>query len=172
MNMEFDWKGLVRKVAPMLGTAVGGPLGGIAVQAISQAVLGRDNGDEQEIEAALKTATPETLLALKKSEQEFKVKMRELDISEEQLAYDDAASARNRQIATKDKTPDVLAYMLLVAFCGALAGLFYFTVPSDNAKLVYTMLGSLGTLTITAMQYFHGSSRGSARKDETIANRK
>jgi len=84
------------------------------------------------------------------------------------LDYEDAASARHRQEVTKDKTPDVLAYLLLVAFVGALISLFVIEIPEANRSLVYSMLGALGTLTITACAYFHGSSRGSARKEQQI----
>ena len=78
--MEFDWKSIVKTVAPILATALGGPLAGAATSAISQALLGKKDGTETEIATILQTASPETLLALKKANQDFEVKMKELDM--------------------------------------------------------------------------------------------
>jgi len=75
---------LVRTVAPSIASAVGGPLAGMATRAISDALLGKPDGTEQELAEAAAKATPEQLLALKQAEQDFAIKMRELDIDLEQ----------------------------------------------------------------------------------------
>ena len=54
---------IVGAVAPTLGTALGGPLGGMASGVISK-VLGVDN-NQQAIERAIQSATPEQLLEIK-----------------------------------------------------------------------------------------------------------
>jgi len=74
------WKSLVRAVAPALATALGTPLAGLAVAAISDAVLGKPDGSEQEVEAALAVAGPDVLLRLKDADRAFTLRMRELDI--------------------------------------------------------------------------------------------
>jgi len=163
--MDFDWKNLVKTVAPTIATAFGGPLAGLGVKAVSAIILGKEDGTEEEIELALRNATPSDLLKLKEGDKKFRVDMKKLDVDLTKLDYEDAASARKRQIEVKDITPDALAYLLLLAFVGALFSLFWMDIPEGNVKLVYTMIGSLGTLTIAACAYFHGSSRGSARKD-------
>ena len=83
--MKFDWKALVKTVAPVLGTALGGPLAGAATAAITKAVLGSDTATEKDIEAALATASPEILLKLKEADQAFETRMTELgiDVGEE-----------------------------------------------------------------------------------------
>ena len=68
---------LVRTVAPSIASAVGGPLAGMATRAISEALLGKPDGTEEELTQAVATATPEQLLALKQAENEFSIKMRE-----------------------------------------------------------------------------------------------
>ena len=78
--MDFDWKSIVRTVAPVLGTAIGGPLGGLATRTIAGALLGDENATEDQIAAAVQSASPDQLLALKKADEEFKVRMKELDI--------------------------------------------------------------------------------------------
>jgi hypothetical protein len=36
--MNMDWKSIVSTVAPWIGTALGGPLGGMAVEAAAKAL--------------------------------------------------------------------------------------------------------------------------------------
>src|SRR5476649_2737233 len=87
---------VLRTVAPTIALAVGGPFGPLAATALS-AVLGTAPGDSKAAEAALLNATPDQLLALKKAENDFTVQMKTLEISGEQLAYTDTASARTRE---------------------------------------------------------------------------
>ncbi len=166
---NFDWKKLVKTVAPTIATVLGGPLAGMGVKAVSEAVLGNPNGTEEEIELALQGASPDTLQKLKAADQNFKIKMKELDIDVTRLDYLDADSARKREMVVKDQTPANLAYLLTLIFAGALAGLFWGPpIPPANKSLVTVLVGALGTVWIAAMAYYHGSSRGSARKDVTI----
>ena len=71
-------KGLIGSLAPQLGHAIGGPLGGTAANMIAEA-LGCDPSPKN-IEKALSAATPAELLKLKEVEKEFEVKMKELDV--------------------------------------------------------------------------------------------
>ena len=97
----MDWKSIVRTVAPTLATALGGPLAGAAVQALSVALLGRPDGTEQEVAEAVLVGGTDALLKVKQAEADFAVKMRELDIR-------DLASAR--ELAKVDyQTPRTLA---------------------------------------------------------------
>jgi hypothetical protein len=52
----------------------------MATRAISEALLGKPEGTEEELQRAAASASPEQLLALKQAEQSFAVQMRELDI--------------------------------------------------------------------------------------------
>jgi hypothetical protein len=71
-------KGIVGAVAPNLGTALGGPLGGAAMTMLSQA-LGCDN-NERALQRAVQAATPEQLAEIKKAELDFEARMKELDV--------------------------------------------------------------------------------------------
>ena len=106
--MTFDWKAvenLVRTVAPTVATALGGPLAGIATQAISAAVLGKPDGTQDELSAALAMATPDMLLKIKQSEQDFKTRMKELGIKEDELVFKDLADARGLAEKESDGAP-------------------------------------------------------------------
>jgi hypothetical protein len=166
--MDFDWKSLVRTVAPAIGTALGGPVGGLALQGISNALLGKPDAPEEEIALAVSKATPEQLLALKKADQDFAKEMRALDIDLERIAAGDRDSARNREIRTKDWTPRVLVIVVTVAWAGMMYILTTDVVPSANRELLARAMGTMDTLLVMAWAYFFGSSAGSARKSDTL----
>ena len=160
---------LVRTVAPSLASAVGGPLAGMAVRTISEALLGKPDGTEDELAQAAAKATPEQLLALKKAEQDFAVKMRELDIDLERIANADRDSARNREVATKDWTPRILAALITSGYFGALFYMLRNGLPQHGgSEAMLVMLGTLGTAWGGIVAYYFGSSAGSKEKTEAM----
>ena len=162
---------LVRTVAPSIASAVGGPLAGMATKAISEALLGKPDGSEEELLQAAARATPEQLLALKKAENDFAVQMRELDIDLERIASEDRDSARNREIKTKDLTPKFLAVSVTVGYFGVLFYMLTHGLPTTGgSEAMLVMLGTLGTAWGGIMAYYFGSSAGSKEKTDTINN--
>jgi len=160
---------LVRTVAPSIASAVGGPLAGMATRAISEALLGKPDGSEQELTEAAARATPEQLLALKQAEQDFAVKMRELDIDLERIANEDRSSARNREVVTRDWTPRVLAGLVTGGYFGVLFYMLRNGLPQHGgSEAMLVMLGTLGTAWGGIMAYYFGSSAGSKAKDEAM----
>ena len=160
---------LVRTVAPSIASAVGGPLAGMATRAISEALLGKPDGTEQELENAVASATPEQLLVLKKAEQEFAVKMRELDIDLERISNEDRDSARSREVSLRDWTPRVLAGLITVGYFGVLFWMLRFGLPNTgSSEALLVMLGALGTAWGGVVAYYFGSSAGSKEKTEAM----
>jgi len=168
MSFSDKIKQLIATVAPTLGTALGGPLGGAAGVFLAQA-LGVNPGDDKAIEAKLASADPATLLALKKADQDFQAHMAELGIESDKLVYDDKANARAREIAVKDNTPAVLAYAITVGFFGTLGFMLWNGKPAVGGDALLVMLGSLGTAWAGVVSFYFGSSLGSARKDTALA---
>jgi len=160
---------LVRTVAPSIASAVGGPLAGMATKAISEALLGKPDGSEEELIQAAAKATPEQLLALKKAENDFALQMRELDIDLERIASEDRDSARNREIKTKDWTPKILAGGITVGYFGVLFYMLTHGLPTTGgSEAMLVMLGTLGTAFGGVMAYYFGSSAGSKEKTEAL----
>ena len=87
------WKKILKGVAPTLATALGGPLAGMATKVISEKLLGKDDGGDNEIYEAL--MNPEGLAKLKEIEADFKTKMKAMDVDLERMAVDDRKSARS-----------------------------------------------------------------------------
>jgi len=75
-----------------------------------------------------------------------------------------------------DKAKEILMYALavviIISFMILLALLIFQEVPAPNSDLLYTMVGVFGTMAITVINYYFGSSKGSADKTKLIANGK
>jgi hypothetical protein len=167
--MSFGSKALqiLQTVAPTVALAVGGPFGPLASAAIS-AALGTPKGDDKAAEAALLTATPDQLLALTKENDAFQVQMKQLGIDEAKLTFDDIANARSMEVATHDSTPKYLAYLITFGFFATLAYLIVYGKPQTGGDVMLVMVGSLGTAWASIVNFFYGSSAGSAAKTDVI----
>jgi hypothetical protein len=159
---------LVRTVAPSLATAVGGPLAGMATRAISDALLGKPDGTEDELIDAAAKASPDQLLALKKAEQDFAVRMRELEIDLQRIDAADRSSAREREVKTGDWTPKALAGAVTLGFFGVLGYMIAYGLPTQGGEALLVMLGTLGTAWGGIVSYYFGSSAGSKEKSEAM----
>lgn len=159
---------LIGAIAPTIATALGGPLAGMAVKALSNALLGHDAGSEDDINAALAGATPDQISAIKKIDADFKVQMKSLDIDLEQISAGDRNSARQMAMVTRDWIPRALAVSVTLGFFGILLSMMKFGLPQSGSEALLMMLGALGTAWTSIMGFYFGSSAGSQRKDETI----
>jgi hypothetical protein len=175
--MAFDWKGLVKSIAPTIGTALGGPLGGMAGLALTKALGVSDETakDDTAMAAAVQGASPDQLLALKKADQDFMVQMQKLGFQNiealEAIAAGDRANAREREIRTQDWTPKILGLIITLGFFGLLYYLLRHEPPAGSRDILNIMLGSLGSAWIGVVTYYFGSSAGSARKTEIMASK-
>ena len=157
----MEW---LNQIAPGIATALGGPLAGLAVTAISKA-LGIDEKDVQStIESGKLSA--EQLASLKQAEIELQAKAQELGLNFEKLATDDRKSARDMQINTKSIVPAILAIGVTIGFFGILIGLMTDNVTKSDALLL--MLGSLGTAWTAIVSFYFGSSASSQNKDDLL----
>lgn len=169
----MDWKSLLGTVAPWIGTALGGPLGGMAITAAADA-LGLSDKTEAAIKSALSGATPEQMLALKQADNDFSLKMQELGFKNMEtmvsLENADRDSARNREIQVKDRTPKILAYLITAGFFGMLVAMLFNAIPNENRDILNIMLGALGTTWANVTGYYYGSTKGSEAKSAMLAD--
>lgn len=172
--------GTVGKTAfPALAAALlpGSPLVGVAANFVASKLGGaKIDPTPDAVEKAISDAhdkDPNVLITLQQGDHEFQEYMTKLGFDNAEkiasLANADRADARAREIAVKDKTPTILAYTVTVGFFGLLVCLFIFTVPKDSQPIIYSMVGVLGTVWISVMTYYFGSSSGSAAKTELLA---
>lgn len=162
---SVDWKKVVGTVAPGIATALGGPLAGVAVQALSNKLLGKSTATEDEVATAVLTGGADALLKMKEAENDFQVEMKRLDIDIERIHQTDRASARDREVKAGDYTPSVLAAFITIGFFAVLWELMHGSIPEGGRDALLVMLGSLGTAWASVVAYYYGSSSSSARKD-------
>jgi hypothetical protein len=168
MDLLKTFGPLLQTVAPTLATALGGPLAGVAVKTLSSALLGHEEGNEDDVKAALEKATPEQLAAVKQIDADFKVRMKELDIDLERIAAADRDSARKMQVSTQDWVPRMLALLITVGFFGILTWMLLHGMPQNGTEALLMMLGALGTAWTGVINFYYGSSAGSKEKNALI----
>lgn len=154
--MNFDAiKNIVGAVAPTLGTALGGPLGGAAASAIA-GVLGCDT-DERSLQKALAQATPEQLTEIKKAELDFEARMKELDVDLYALQTADTADARKH--FAKDWTARFLAISLCCLFAGYIILVTVLPHEQNSDAIINLILGSITGSFSTVIAFYFGSSQ-------------
>ena len=147
-------KNLVATVAPTLGSALGSPLGGAAVSMIAEK-LGVPN-NKQAVEKAIRQATPDEMLKLKEADNEFELKMKELDVDVFRLETEDIQDARKN--FSNDWTSKLLGFITLGGFMGYI---FLVTLqpPEQNSEaLINLVLGYLGGLASAVISFYFGAS--------------
>tara|TARA_R110002110_G_scaffold112383_1_gene279489 strand:+ start:1553 stop:2044 length:492 start_codon:yes stop_codon:yes gene_type:complete len=161
LNLLKSVKGIIGAVAPTIGTALGGPMGGMAAKMVSE-VLGVDN-DPKKIEQAIQAATPEQLAELKKIDKDFDIKMKELDVDLYALETKDIQDARGK--FSKDWTARIIGVTVVGGFMGYI---FLVTLqpPEQNSEaLINLVLGYLGGLASAIISFYFGASNTSKKDD-------
>lgn len=168
----FDWKRTVAAVAPAIGLALGGPVAAAATSALSTALLGKRDGTEDEIAAALATGGADALLKVKEADAAFAIEMRKLDLDLERIHQTDRADARARERSTGDQwTMRSLAFLVLGAFV-AMAWVVLFGAAPVDSVLAGTLIGYCSAKADQVLSYYFGSSRGSDDKTNLLARKK
>lgn len=170
--MDFDFNKVLKTVAPWAATAITGPLGGLAVGMLGDAI-GLTDKTQEGLKAALAGASPADLLALKKADADFALQMQALgfkNISDlEKISADDRANARDMQKTIKSKVPSFLSTLVTVGYFGILIGMMEGGLKLDDSQALLLMLGSLTTAWGMVMAYWFGTTSSSSVKTDLIA---
>ncbi|MEM9809770.1 MAG: hypothetical protein AAF788_00950 [Pseudomonadota bacterium] len=159
----------LRRVAPELARALGGPLAGAATEAASRAILGREDGSAEDIADRISFAGPQEIQALRAASLEFHKALVDAATDELRIAAGDRADARAREISLKDRVPGFLAVTVVAGFFAVLALMLVREVP-DGAETEFSiMLGALATMAAAVMNYYFGSSASSREKTRLLS---
>lgn len=178
-NLLNNIKSGIESFAPTIATALGGPLAGAAVEAISTAIFGHSDATTDEINKSLQSITPEIALKLKEAEQTFLLESKKLDIEHDSLPYEDVKDARQSDVemtkstGKRDYMRPVLAYIMVIGFFVTLlmvAMLILYKVEIEPS--ISILLGGLiAQITLEVKNiynFYFGSSEGSKQKDAII----
>ena len=157
----MDW---LKTIAPTIATALGGPLGGLAYEAISK-VLGISQDDAKKMLDDGKL-TADQIASVQQAEIALKAKAQELNLDFEKLSVEDRSSARAMQSNTHSWIPPFLAVGITIGFFGILYALMTDKITKSDELMI--MLGSLSTAWTGVIAFYFGSSAGSQAKDQLL----
>ena len=164
--MDLKWLG---KIAPTIATALGGPLAGMAVETLGNA-LGMSNATEDTVKKALTESrlTSDQIAAIQQAEIALKARAQELGLDFEKLAVEDRDSARQMQVATKSRIPAILAIVITVGFFCLLGGMMFGVLKASDNQALLILLGALSAAFGAVVNFFFGSSASSQHKDALL----
>lgn len=169
---------VLKTVAPTILATATGPFAPLVAPVLA-GIFGTKAADAKSLDTALLNATPDQILAARKAETDHIENLKKYGIQEEELGYNDLASARQMQIANKDPTVRRLAWLniggFLVTSLGLIAAFVFIpekvaAIPKEAWAMIGSLLGILGKSSTQSETFYFGSSQGSQNKDATIAD--
>ena len=159
----MEW---LSQIAPSIATALGGPLAGLAVTAISKAL----GIDEKDVQKTIETGklSAEQMMSLKQAEIELQAKAQELGLNFEKLAVDDRKSAREMQMSTKSFVPALLSILVVCAWALIQYFLLTHVIAQEMRELVARVLGTLDGALMLVLSFYFGGSSDSQNKDDLL----
>jgi hypothetical protein len=159
-----DLIGMVKGFAPGIATALGGPLAGMAVSALSKQL-----GVKDEVDAVMKAINkdPEAEAKIKQLEHDkFKAILADKNSARErEMAI--AASANTRLLLNKIVTPALALGVTGLSFVLFAVLIFAEVKPEAKDILIY-ILGVLSAAVTQILSYYFGSSMGSKDKGDQL----
>lgn len=162
MSIKDVGRQLLGTLAPLVGTAIGGPFGGVAGKMLADALGVPPN----KLSGVLENPSPEQVEQIKKAELEFAKFMEEAGIKREELAAKDRQSARDMAISTSLRPQITLALIYTGGYFGVMLGLMTnsLVIPEGNEQLMAGLIGVLTAGQVKVLDFFLGSSAGSKMK--------
>lgn len=167
----MGFKDILGSLAPLLGTAIGGPFGMIATSLI-QKHTGMKTDTPEALEKELGKLTPEAVKTLKLAELEFKKFMDDNAIKRDELSVKSQDSARKMAMATHLAPQIALSVIYNIGYFGLLY-LYMVIMPekgivlaSDVQAVVNILIGILTAEIPRINAFWFGSSFGSKIKDK------
>lgn len=165
------WQDALKTLAPTVATALGGPLAGAAITAIGS-IFGMSSPTADTIGKMFADGrlTADHLAEIRKLELDYQNQERERGFKYAELEFKNQDSARQMQIATRSRTPDVLAVIIVAGFFSILVSLMLGVLKVSENQSLLILLGALSAGFGSVLNFFFGSSNGSQNKDVLLAN--
>jgi hypothetical protein len=162
--------GLIGSIVPQIAKAFDSPIADMALKFVGDA-LGVEP-TQTAIEDVLKS-DPAALAKIRMAEIDFEKHLADNGIDLVRIHAADRDSARAREASTGDSwTPRILAATVTVGFFGILFYILKYGLVDDaGGDVIKVMLGSLGAAWIAVMNYYFGSSAGSAKKTDLLGKK-
>lgn len=168
----MDWMKTIASVAPTVADALAGPLAGEAVTAIG-ALLGLNDAKPADIKKVIESGqlTSDQLFQLKQLEVKYQADEQERGFRYAELAYQDRDSARKANVAGSVQAPLLVfsAWVVLTVLISELLVLWIGLPHGISELVVGRILGLMDGMAMQMLNYWYGTSSGSAQKTELLA---
>ena len=177
--MNFDLaeigKTIAKVGAPLLGSVVAGPAGGVIGQLIASQLGASTNTDDLvkkiiadpvkvlEIESNTKVQLQQMALEQTKSELARQTQQQQLD-------FDNTKNAREMNAKSESYMAQIVSFIVMIGFFGCIVLVARFHQQPEDEQVIYMMFGSVSMAFGAVINYWIGSSNGSRMKD--VFNRK
>lgn len=163
-----DW---IKTLAPMIGTALGGPLGGAAAAFLADK-LGIESKTVEAVSEVLNSGkmSPDQIAQIKLAEVDFRKFLETNKIKMEEIAAADRNSARDLLKTTRSYVPAALTFIITAGYFITLIGMMTKVFTVSDSQVMLIMLGQLGTAWGVAIAFWFGTTSGSKDKTDILAN--
>tara|TARA_R100001443_G_scaffold16194_2_gene26111 strand:+ start:9203 stop:9670 length:468 start_codon:yes stop_codon:yes gene_type:complete len=149
--------GLLKSLAPTIASAAGGPMAGMAVKMAAQK-LGVPEATANEIEDLIERE-PEKAVLLKEADNDFKDRIREMEIDLESFKTEVEDRQHARETFKNDWTPKVFGILALLLYGAYVMAVTIMPHDQNDETIISLVLGQLsGILGTMAAFWFSGSS--------------
>ena len=166
----MNWLDTIKKLAPTVASALGGPLAGIAVTAIGE-LFNIASPTTAKIQEAIENGslTGEQISGIRQLELKLKSEEAERGFKYAELEFKDRDSARNMNIQTGAKTPAVLTWIIVAIVLGLEGMILFNGMPVGVSEIVTgRILGTLDMSLMMVLAFWFGTTYGSGRKTDLL----
>jgi hypothetical protein len=161
----MDWIKKLKEYAPDIVTAVltgGATLPQLALKAVADAT-GNEVNTQDDLQRAVESATPEMMLKITQANNQFKIRMRELDNEIMSSELGDTQDARKNH--KHSKMPAAICIGLSIVVTIISIALIFQSIPPDNSQMLNMLIGQIVAAWMASIAYWVGTTRSSANKD-------
>ena len=161
----------LKALAPLLGTALGSPLGGAAAAFIADR-LGVESKTVEAVTDVLNSGkmTPEQISQIKLAEIDFQKFLESNKIKLDEIAAADRGGAREMLKSTRSYVPATLTFGITIGYFTVLLGMMLNMFVVADSQVMLIMLGQLGTAWGVTIAFWFGTTSGSKDKTDILAN--
>jgi hypothetical protein len=167
---------VLKGIAPTVATLLGGPLAGLAVEAVA-AVFGMEDATKESVIAKLENTqlSSSDIVKLREAELQLKARAQEIGLDLEKLEQADRQGARilwTALIPNERFFLFLLAYFMIGGFFYAVYYVLAGKLPTDpnHLVLVGAVIGYASAKADQVVGFFFGSSSDSRKKTDQLAD--
>jgi hypothetical protein len=162
----MDW---IKQLAPLIGTALAGPFGGVAAKMLADKV-GLSDSSVKAVQDVIANSslTADNIAQIKIAEIEFEKFCKTNSIDLEKLAVEDRKGAREMLISTRSWVPAALTIFTTTGFFGVLVLMMLHPDVKESAPLMI-MLGQLSAGWAACLAFWMGTTSSSQNKTNLLA---